>query len=368
MSCAWARNQERRLSDEFGTRAPGSVQRWFGAGIEDVVILPLVLIALAARYLFKAALSLLIHILDYAFPILLQLARFPLFTVRIVGDGVAALLKGVVGWLPLSGTSREAWRVLVSRWWAWLRQKVSYKAFEEALHHAFERGMAWVFRTCRDLTPGGALLVIAGAVLWLPVSFVAATAMHAVLIAKAASLPAWMQLLHALATVVAKSKLLVLPVYPAAWPQARKHALVRATFRFSRYVARRHLVQKTAWRYRQAEHAAVAAAAAMGRAAARAGVRDLSNAALAALDRLVMGIGHASRVAAMLVVGGLSMIPLVGSIVRRYVVHYAAANRQPPERFSDKARRLFERWSIKFSAEYYEAKEKTEAARRDPRA
>src|SRR5215470_13008630 len=40
-----------------------------------------------------------------------------------------------------------------------------------ALHHAFEAGMAWVFRKCRRLTPSGALLVIAVALLWLPVSF-----------------------------------------------------------------------------------------------------------------------------------------------------------------------------------------------------
>ena len=40
--------------------------------------------------------------------------------------------------------------------------------------------------------------------------------MHAVLFAKVTSWPAWMQLLHPLATVIAKSKLLVLPVYPAA--------------------------------------------------------------------------------------------------------------------------------------------------------
>src|SRR6266481_2141321 len=60
-------------------------------------------------------------------------------------------------------------------------------------------------------------------IVWLPISFGAATAMHAVLFAKLTSWPAWMQLLHPLATVIAKSKLLVLPVYPAAWPHAKKH-------------------------------------------------------------------------------------------------------------------------------------------------
>src|ERR1700730_7615205 len=111
--------------------------------------------------------------------------------------------------------------------------------------------MEWVFRACRTLTPGGALLVIAGAVLWLPVSFGAATAMHAVLIVKAASLPPWMQLLHPLATLVAKSKLLVLPVYPAAWPQAKKHPFVQTMFGCYAYLTSLHLALKTAHRYRQ---------------------------------------------------------------------------------------------------------------------
>jgi hypothetical protein len=128
---------------------------------------------------------------------------------RIIGDGIAALLKGIVGYLPVSNTKREALREFVIRHWSWLRQKISYEAFEEAVHHAFEAGMAWVFITCSRLTPPTALLIIAGAVLWLPVSLVAATAMHAALIAQAASLPPWMQLLHPVATFIAKSKLLV---------------------------------------------------------------------------------------------------------------------------------------------------------------
>jgi hypothetical protein len=45
--------------------------------------------------------------------------------------------------------------------------------------HAFEAGMAWVFRKCRRLTPSGALLIIAVALLWLPISFGTATALLA---------------------------------------------------------------------------------------------------------------------------------------------------------------------------------------------
>jgi hypothetical protein len=112
--------------------------------------------------------------------------------------------------------------------------------------------MAWVFRKCRHLTPNTALVVILGAVLWLPISFGAATAMHAVLFAKLTSWPAWMQLLHPLATVIAKSKLLVLPVYPAAWPQAKKHPFVQLVFKGYEAIKCLYVIKKFGFRYRQA--------------------------------------------------------------------------------------------------------------------
>jgi hypothetical protein len=346
-----------------GGDRPALAQSEFSAGIDDVIILPLVLIAFAARKLLRVLLTVLIHILDYAFPILLQLARFPLFTLRIVGDGLVAVLKGIVGCLPVAGTTRDAWRESVGRYWSWLRQKISYKAFEDAVHRAFERGMAWVFRACRRLTPRGALLVIAGAVLWLPVSFGAATAIHAVLIAKATVLPPWMQLLHPLATVIAKSKLLVLPVYPAAWPQAKKHPAVQALFRFYRYVGALYLMQKTRYRYRQTEHASAEAAVVLERGADRAGLSHLSGTVVASFNRLASAIGEAARAAAMRSVATASSLPLIGPIVRSYAAHYDGVGTAHAEKFSKQAGGFFARWSIKFSATYYEAKEREEAAK-----
>ncbi len=353
------------MNNKSGGHTPAVAQGQFGAGIEDVIILPLVLIALAAKTLFQATLSILVHILDYAFPILLQLVRFPLFTARIIGDGVTALIKCVVGCLPVSGTKREEWREFVSRHWSWLRQKISYKAFEEAVHHAFEGGMAWVFRKCRSLTPGGALLVIVGAVLWLPVSFGAATAMHAVLIAEATSLPPWMQLLHPLATIIAKSKLLVVPAYPAAWPQAKKHPLLQAIFRFYRYFTALHLMQKTGCRYRQTKCVVAETADVLGRAASLVGLGYLSS---TLFSGLAAWAGTASHAAMTRTVQGVSRLPLIGSIVRSYAAHYDGADQQHAERFSKKVSGFFARWSIKFSAEYYEAKEKDEAAKGHTRA
>jgi hypothetical protein len=166
------------LHDELGNEIPLAESRP-SAGVEDLVIVPLVVIALAISKLLKAVFSILIYILDYAFPILLQLMRIPLLTARLIGDGIELLLEGVVRCLPVSSAKRDALRARVHQQWIWFRRNISYRAFEHALHHAFEVGMAWVFRTCRRLTPSGALLVIVIALLWLPVSFGAATALHA---------------------------------------------------------------------------------------------------------------------------------------------------------------------------------------------
>jgi hypothetical protein len=309
---------------------PGSYGS-FGVGVEDIVILPLVAVAVIVKVVLRALLTILIDIIDWLFPILLQVMRFPLFTIRIIGDGIAALLKGVMRFLPIGNMRRQAWQGFISRNWAWCRQSLSYRAFEEWLHHAFEDGMAWVFRKCRSLTPPTALLVIIGAVLWLPISFGVATLMHAVLVAKAASLPPWMQLLHPVATVIAKSKLLVLPAYPAAWPQAKRHPVVQAMITFWRHLTTLYLMRKIGYRYRQTESA----------------------------------IGRGLRALAAGTVAVLSALPLSSGIVRRYKEHCEEVSRQPSAPFSDKVTGFFARWSIKFSPEYYEAKER-EAKQQSP--
>jgi hypothetical protein len=334
----------------------------FSPGVDDVVIVPLIAIAFAVRRTLRAAFTVLVDIVDFAFPILLQVMRFPLFTLRIVGDGIAALLKAIVRILPVGGARRDAWREIVGQYWTWLRKKFSYKAFEEALHHAFENGMAWVFRTCRTLTPRAALLVLAGAVLWFPVSFVVATLMHAVLIAKALSLPAWMQLLHPVATVIAKTKLLVLPVYPAAWPQARLHPLVQATIRLWHRIASLRLVRKIGYRYRQTENVVVALVDAASQTKVGIALGWSCTAVLAGINGAAVWVRLSTWTAMTAAVDVLSKAPLVGALVQRYTAHYDHANRVPAEKFSKRARDFFERWSVKFTAEYYEAKEQRDAA------
>ena len=231
----------------------------FRGALDDVIIIPLVVVALAANKILRFVLSILMRMLDYAFPFAMQIVWLPLLAARLVGDAIVTVTDGAVRFLPLSAAKRRQWGRSIRRSWLWFRRKISYRAFEHAVHDVFEGGMAWVFRTCRHLTPNAALLVILCAVLWLPISFGAATAMHAVLFAKVTSWPAWMQLLHPLATVIAKSKLLVLPVYPAAWPQARKHPFVQLVFKGYETIKCVYVIRKVGFRYRQAEVAGTAA-------------------------------------------------------------------------------------------------------------
>ena len=341
----------------------GTNSERFPVGDEDVVILPMAAIALVVEYLARSVWTALKQILDFLFPILLQLMRFPLFTLRILGDGTAALLKGIARILPIGGERRAAWREFVSQHWAWLREKISYKAFEEAVHHLFESGMAWVFRKCRTLTPSAALLVILGAVLWLPISFGVATLLHAVLIAKATSLPAWMQLLHPAATIIAKTKLLVLPVYPAAWPQAKQHPSVQALIGFWRYFATLYFVRKTRHRYRSLKGTVAEGVEASGRLTSSFGLRSRLDLLLASLDSVAAVIGQGLRNIAAIAVALLASIPLLGAVVKRYADQYEQANRQPAKLLSDRVSGFYSRWSIKFSAEYYEAREGAEAGK-----
>jgi hypothetical protein len=287
----------------------------FHGALDDVIIVPLVLITLAANKFLRFTLSILMRLLDYAFPLAMQIVWLPLFMAKVLGNVIVAIISGALPFFPLSETKRLQWSISIRRNWSWLRRKISYRAFEHAVHIAFEGGMAWVFRKCRHLTPNTALFVILGAVLWLPFSFGIATAMHAVLFAKVASWPAWTQLLHPLATVIAKSKLLVLPVYPAAWPQAKRHPFVQLAFKSYETIQCLHVIKKVGFRYRQGEIAGIAA-----------------------VERLERTAGLASAM--------------------RWLRNAHVAEHLGVERPTQKLRSFFSRWSIKFSAEYYEAKER----------
>lgn len=301
------------MTDEHNPVGPEESR--FRGALDDVIIIPLVLSALAADKILHFLLLMLMRLLDYAFPFALQIAWLPLFVTKVLGNVIVTVINAALRFVPVSEMKRRQWSKSISQGWSWLRRKISYRAFEKAVHGAFESGMAWVFRKCRDLTPNSALLVIVGAVIWMPISFGAATVMHAVLLAKVSSWPAWMQLLHPLATVIAKSKLLVLPVYPAAWPQAKKHPFVQLLFKIFATIKSLYVIKKFRVRYRQAELAGIAA--------------------LESLERTA-GLTSAIR-----------------WLRRAHVVERFGVKKP-----TQKLRSLVSRWSIKFSPEYYEARER----------
>jgi len=237
------------------TRTPAGTQDQMRIGVDDTVILPLVLIVFLAKTLYQAALFIMPFASAFVFALFLRAMTSPLLVAATAGDGTAWLIKRLAYLAPLPPAKREAWRDLVDRRWSGLRQRMSHRAIAMMAQNVLQRGIAWVFQRCGALSPRAALLVIAGVMLWLPLSAAISLGMHAVLIANAASLPAWMQLLHPIATVIAKSKFLVLPAYPAAWPQAKKHAWVQAAFRCVRRMAELDSMRKTAHRYHQTKQA-----------------------------------------------------------------------------------------------------------------
>jgi hypothetical protein len=143
----------------------------FRGGLDDVIIIPLVFVTLAANKILRCILSILIRLLDYAFPLTMQIVWLPLIAARILGNVIVTAINGALRLLPFSEAKCRRWSISIRRSWSRLRRKISYRAFERVVHGAFEGGMAWVFGKCRHLTPNTALLVIMGAVLWLPISF-----------------------------------------------------------------------------------------------------------------------------------------------------------------------------------------------------
>src|SRR5262245_29783323 len=133
------------------------------ATLDDAIIVPLVVVALAANKLLRFILSILMRLLDYAFPLIMELVWLPLFAARVLGNVIVAAMSGALRLVPLSERSRRRWSISIRRHWTRLRRKISNQAFEQAVHSAFDSSMAWVFRKCRHLTPGTALLVILGA-------------------------------------------------------------------------------------------------------------------------------------------------------------------------------------------------------------
>src|SRR5215207_10622656 len=81
----------------------------FRGGLDDAIIIPLVLVVLAANKILLFILSILMRLLDYAFPLGMQIVWFPLFAVRVVGNVIVTVINGALRFLPLSETKRQQW-------------------------------------------------------------------------------------------------------------------------------------------------------------------------------------------------------------------------------------------------------------------
>jgi hypothetical protein len=341
---------------------PSGPQAVFHAGIEDLILLPLVVAAALVRRLLQLLVWMLVPALDLAFVLVMELTRIPLFVLKALGDGTVAAIEGLVSWLPVSEANRRQWHDAIGRKWTLIRQTISYKAFEDAIHRAFERGMEWVFMKCRRLPPRAAVYVIAAAVLWLPISFGAATAMHALLLAYATVLPPWMQLLHPFATLIAKSKLLVLPVYPAAWPQAKKDPAVQTIATGYRSLEGTFLIRKMEHRYRETQRGFARLGGVVVRIATSTGMTQAWGRLSGASAGLLAQTGTALHEAMGKALKRLSQAPLIGPTAYRWLRDFER-EKPPHVKASERLRRGFDKWAIKFSAEYYEAKEREEAAK-----
>ena len=121
-------------------------ERRFCGALDDLIIIPFVFVVLALNKTLRLILSILMRLLDYAFPLAMLVIRLPLFAARVLGNVIIAIANGALRLLPLSETKRQQWSISIRRNWLWLRRRISYRAFEHAVYMAFENGIAWVFR------------------------------------------------------------------------------------------------------------------------------------------------------------------------------------------------------------------------------
>jgi hypothetical protein len=108
------------------TRTPAATQDQFRIGVDDTIILPLVLIFFLAKTLFRAAFFIMSLASAVVFALFLRVMTSPLLVAATAGDGMAWLIKRIVDLSPLPGAKREAWRILVDRRWSGPRQRMSW--------------------------------------------------------------------------------------------------------------------------------------------------------------------------------------------------------------------------------------------------
>src|SRR6202049_446151 len=81
----------------------------FLCSLDDVIIIPLVFVTLAANKILRFILSILMRLLDYAFPVAMQLVWLPLFAAKVLGNVIVTVINGALRFFPLSETKRRQW-------------------------------------------------------------------------------------------------------------------------------------------------------------------------------------------------------------------------------------------------------------------
>ena len=102
------------MTRHLDIRTPAE-QSPFRTGIDDAIILPLVLVALLARTLYRAGRLIVLLAFDFVSALFLRVLTFPLLVAVTAGDGMAWLIKRLADVPSLPGAKRGASRDLGGR-------------------------------------------------------------------------------------------------------------------------------------------------------------------------------------------------------------------------------------------------------------
>jgi hypothetical protein len=166
-----------------------------------------------------------------------------------------------------------------------------------------------------------------------------------------------MQLFHIPVAMMAKSKILVLPVYPAAWPQAKRHPIVMGILRVYRELKRFTVLQRLAVRYRQIEFGTQWLTTIIVQAPVSVGLHHVFKALCRALRSASTQRDKWLRTFAVRLAFSVSRHSAIGPHLRPLLRRYVKMASRKTARPSEKIRSVYAQWAIKFTPGYYEAKE-----------
>jgi hypothetical protein len=166
-----------------------------------------------------------------------------------------------------------------------------------------------------------------------------------------------MQLFHIPVLMMAKSKILVLPVYPAAWPQAKRHPIVVDISRLYRQLKRFAVLRRLAVRYRQIEFGAQRLNNVLVQAPISVGLRRRFETMIRTFRSASTSSGRWSHTLALRLAASAAQLSVIGPHLKRVLRLYAKMSPAKTTKPSEQIRSVYARWAIKFTPGYYEAKE-----------